>query len=507
MAPSKASVPLEIEVKFLFPSNAYPLLENTIALKAAGTAPAQMHQVTAYYDTPELDLLQVGFSLRVRQTGGQYVQTLKTQQSKRQLNFHRKEWEWHVTSEQPDLDLLSGTPLRNWRKDFRGKLAPVWTTDIRRTVHTFEHNGALVECSLDDGVLRSGEKATDLQELELELKRGPVTALYDLALKVMADNPLRLGVLSKAERGYFLLTGSAPPSKKTKFQNLSRKITLLGGFRSLARTGLNGIILNLPAVEQSEMEGIHQMRVAIRQVRTILRLFAHYEDDHTLKHFQKELRRIGRLLGKARDWDVFCQDTLPNMLMEIADSSLKKILIDIAQEERRKSHELLHQELKSKPLTILIISLSAWIEGHPLLGKKMFLRTPLHTLVPDLLKPLDHKITKQGSYIRRLSAEELHTLRKTLKKLRYSASYFSNFYARKNVKPYMDHCKKQQHYLGEINDTAIADTLLKEIGKTHTKIYSIVSSVRSLNKKRRKAALHALEHAWKKFRDTKPFWA
>ena len=53
------------------------------------------------------------------------------------------------------------------------------------------------------------------------------------------------------------------------------------------------------------------MRVAIRRLRSLLVLFERFLEPHVSERFEEELRRLGQVLGVARDWDVFLTDTLP----------------------------------------------------------------------------------------------------------------------------------------------------------------------------------------------------
>jgi triphosphatase len=63
---------------------------------------------TVYFDTADHDLRNAGLSLRVRATGGRFVQTVKTRVSAGMINRH--EWESGVSGEQPDQAALARTP-------------------------------------------------------------------------------------------------------------------------------------------------------------------------------------------------------------------------------------------------------------------------------------------------------------------------------------------------------------------------------------------------------------
>ena len=94
----------EIELKLLVDAdrmahfNAAPIIAANARNK--GT---RKHLKSVYYDTPERLLRRNGLSLRVRQSGARFVQTVKTDAADDPLR--RGEWEASVPSLAPDLAL------------------------------------------------------------------------------------------------------------------------------------------------------------------------------------------------------------------------------------------------------------------------------------------------------------------------------------------------------------------------------------------------------------------
>ena len=503
MSDKNTGIPSEIELKLLFAPEDRLLLDRCITMKM-GASPAVIRSLlTTYYDTSDLLLSHSGLVLRVRKVGRKRIQTLKSQGDESSLASSRGEWEWIIKTDEPDLDLLSGTPAEELRPKLLGKLQPIWLSDVQRTIHMLEYAGATVELAIDEGTVQADNKREYFQEVELELKSGPVTALYQLALALQADVPLRLGTVSKAERGYRLLTGTSAVSVQAKIPPLSKDMTVLPAFRSLVRAGLGAMVGNLSAAQAGNLEGIHQMRVAIRQLRTIFKMFEDYTDPHAVIGFQKELGRIGRVLGTARDWDVFCVETLPAAFNSDTSSSP---LNDAASERRRTAHQLLRAELATPALTALALSITVWVEAAPLLQNDMFLNAPLSDIAPKLLDHEAGKVRKRGHHISRLSREELHAFRKALKKLRYGSGYFSDLYSSGSVTRYIKLCKKLQNSLGDINDAVVASTLMDTLKEAHSDLVLVANAFQKWNEKRRQEALKSLPKQWKDFRDNKPFW-
>ena len=70
-------------------------------------------------------------------------------------------------------------------------------------------NGALIEAALDEGRIVAGERKARIAELELELKRGDPSALFDFA-SALTDMAFASRPRRRALRGHWLATGEAP---------------------------------------------------------------------------------------------------------------------------------------------------------------------------------------------------------------------------------------------------------------------------------------------------------
>ena len=215
-------------------------------------------------------------------------------------------------------------------------LEPQFVTDIQRTSRTLElDGGTIVEVALDEGLIRSGNATEPVHELELELKDGSIGPLYHLALELLSALPLRIGVEAKAARGYRLAAGRPPAAVKPDAPALDRKVVAAAGWRRIVATALDALLANQPAAAAGDVEGVHLMRTAIRRVRAAQLLFKPHLEPHATKQFEAELRRLGRILGEARDWDVFRLETLPTALRDDASDSLLHLLGQAAERTGR----------------------------------------------------------------------------------------------------------------------------------------------------------------------------
>lgn len=207
----------ETELKFQIPPERLAGVQQAVAAVDAG----QVRLRARYVDTPGRHLAQAAMALRLRQEGERWVQTLK---GRGDGMFKRLEHEVVLdgidASTVPALDLShhDGTPagaaLRRALGEHADALACRYETDVARTlglVHAVVHTGdaatTTVELALDLGEIRAGSSVWPLQELEFELKAGPVDGLLALAADWVDRHGLWLDVRSKAERGERLASG------------------------------------------------------------------------------------------------------------------------------------------------------------------------------------------------------------------------------------------------------------------------------------------------------------
>jgi inorganic triphosphatase YgiF len=502
MTSSPSPPPRELEVKLNCPPGTEAALGAHPVLLVASDAPETRQEITTYFDTPDWDLAGAGASLRVRRRDGHRVQTLKLQGDSGEP-FGRGEWEWPVDGDAPDLAPLAGTPAAPLFGAVRS-LRPVFTTEVSRTVRILRLDGVVIEASFDQGSVRAGNAVEEISELELELKQGDVGPLYCLAAMLHADVPLTLGTESKADRGRRLRTGRPRDPEKQADILLPHDVAAAEAFRRIIGATLANLLANQPAATSGEIEGVHQMRVAIRRLRAALVLFRPHLEPHAASRFTAELRRLGRVLGDARDWDVFCEETLEAAASDGVAKPWLDLLHRPAEAERVAAHSRLTEMFAGPAFSATVLGLAAWAEdpgvltGTPDGGA---LRGPLANLAPALEARMERKALRRGRHIQQRGAKELHTLRKTMKQLRYGVEFLASMHRRKRVKAYLRGCKALQEQLGMINDAAAAVALAERLGGEHqAELAPAVAALAAWAEARRARGRGRLPKAWRAFK-------
>lgn len=203
----------EIEIKFLAAhdiSDRLPgLLQNYKILKQD-----QLHLANTYFDTADLVLRRAGAGLRIRSKNGALEQTVKLAGSQFGGLHQRPEYNVELTEHSPDLSLF---PAEIWPRGLvvdavQRALSPQFCTDFMRRRWLLScADGSEIELAYDIGDVRAGEAREAIAELELELVRGDAAQLFALAEILVAEGGLRLGTVSKAQRGYQLAGLSSQP--------------------------------------------------------------------------------------------------------------------------------------------------------------------------------------------------------------------------------------------------------------------------------------------------------
>ena len=289
---------IETELKLTFEPEAASCLASHPALKPpCASAPRSERLVSTYFDTPSLELARRGLSLRIRAAGSRRVQTLKTT-GKDGATMARGEWEWPLRDNKPDLALAAGNPIAGrLPPDIGPRLRPIVVTDVMRTTRTLNFHESTIEAALDSGSIVAGNRKQPVHELELELRNGAPGALYGLALSLHAVTPLSIEPDSKAARGYRLRERSGPTTRKATSIEFDSDIVAGDALRLIVGETLSHLLSNRSATLAGNTEGVHQARIAVRRLRTALRLFAPRLEPHAAAAFQSRLRRVGEIIG------------------------------------------------------------------------------------------------------------------------------------------------------------------------------------------------------------------
>ncbi|MEO1767734.1 CHAD domain-containing protein [Thiobacter aerophilum] len=499
----------ETELKLRVTPADAPRLQAALT-RLAQTPPVMRHLLSLYFDTPGLDLLRQGWALRVRRVGRHWLQTLKGGGGVVAGLHQRQEFECRLPRPQPDP-----TPVVALLPGFAPDgLTSVFRADFRRRLWQFRYRGAQVEAAFDRGRIVCGDEELALLELELELRSGPVVALYDLALELAQDCSLAPEPRSKAERGYALFQGRVLEPAKAQPVRLRSETSVEDAFVLLANQCLEQIERNQAGVlETADAEFLHQMRVGLRRLRALFSLFRPVLGKATLEPWREPLARLAAVVGAARDWDVLEEELLPQFSQALAGNVTLAELSRRIRRRRRSAWQQARKAVASPQYGQLTLGLGRWLANRDWRAtddadQRARLDTWLRAQAASWLNARHKKLLKRGRHLGRLDDGARHALRIQVKKMRYAAEFLGSLFPEAAVRPYVKRLAALQATLGRLNDliTAVAhvEALCGRARTGHCREDAALFT--DWAGTTRAQALAALPREWKRLRHCPPFW-
>lgn len=437
----------EIELKLEVDPGDLPLIGHDPLI---GGAKAHVnHQVTVYYDTPETRLKNHAFTLRVRSADGKFIQTVKPVTDNAGL-LSRDEVECEVASLKPDLSHLRDHPIHRLLTDSQAiSLKEISRSEVNRTSWQVDLRNGRLEIDLDDGIISSGKRRQAFAELEFELHEGPPSSLIMAARRLLDRVPIRLSVLTKAERGFMLASGATGKVTKAAPVHVSPTMTVAEAFEIIVHACVKHYRLNEPLVIEGRIpEALHQCRVAMRRLRSALVLFRPAVEDVEFQHLRHELRWFTGQLGDARNLDVYLERSL-------AERERAKTI-----ERREKAYDRAVEAMNSSKFRRLLIDLVGWVALGAWRSAKPARRS-VKGFATRRLDSLWKAIAAADRDVANMDEVTRHDLRIQVKKLRYAVEFLRGVHpdARAAEKRFASAVTELQEALGKLNDMATAKTL------------------------------------------------
>ena len=471
---------IETELKLSFSANQLPiLLEHALI-----SGPCKRHKLfNVYYDTPELSLMKSGAAVRERKILRKTLLTVKLASPSLGGLHRRLEWEAPTIPGQFDFQTLIDDPVIAEKMTMLApQLIPIFTTDFVRRTWQVEFRGSKIEVAIDqgktitkrpDGLLYEAE----ICEVELELLEGNPVNLFGLARVLSRRVRLHPSSRSKAEIGYRLYQNVVISPVKPALVEINPEADPIDTFQHICFECLYHLQLNDGGILlDNDDEYIHQARVAMRRIRSAIKLFAPVLPMTFVGHWNNIWRDLANALGDARNWDVFSDELLPLLKQTFGNHPDIVELEKFAIAERALGHQSAVATFGHRNYSVKVISFAEAVmnlKNHPEIKnrQKMILesQSTAEPIVPEnteefasrLLKRRHRRFQRELSVPSR-SLEESHQLRLYLKKLRYSFEFFVQLFPKNKMTRYTKTLSRAQELLGQMNDLATAEILLSK---------------------------------------------
>lgn len=223
-------------------------------------------------------------------------------------------------------------------------------------------------------------------------------------------------------------------------------------------------------------EAIHQLRVATRRLRALIDVFSPWIKPRWRRALTEELRWIGRSMGPTRDADVLATTTLPALRIEHPDMDWPAVdayTEKLRGDARAQAAEALCSERQRALHARLLEAFGIGHDGQADPRAAKALRRPSRTpgKRPRAMARHAHNVMRaryiglfpEARQLAMLDTDQLHALRVTIKRARYSAEALLPWMRKAVRTPYQDTLHAAQNLLGQLHDAVVAQRMLENM--------------------------------------------
>ena len=278
---------------------------------------------------------------------------------------------------------------------------------------------------------------------------------------------------------------------------------------------LQALTQEMDGVRQAQdIEYIHRMRVASRRLRSAITLFEECLPRKKLPDWQKQVRRITRALGAARDTDVQI-DLLDQVLRYLQEPSADEVDEDVRRYPPGIERLRLRLRQRREKLQVDVSgALDAWEASQVTEEMGQTLRQQLVQARLSQVEPASPRVYQQAYLVTSLRLEEmlaydacvyhpeqiedLHAMRIAAKRLRYTMEVFAPLYD-DGLKQPLQTVREVQDVLGDIHDCDVWVQVLPQfMAKERARTLKYFGHARSFG--RLKAGLAYLQQERQQYR-------
>ena len=250
-----------------------------------------------------------------------------------------------------------------------------------------------------------------------------------------------------------------PQPQRAENSPLQRGLTVEEAFVALTRSCVRQWQGNVAGASHAEadqaVEFIHQVRVALRRLRSALKVFAPALPNAFTETWPQRLRDNADRFGPARDLDVLRTELLDAIAPEwLIGTVAFRDLIDVVDRERHTAHEVAKRALDPEEQAHMILAFNADVLQLPGCGSVPGLE--LAEFARERLVRARRRARERFHAASSLEPAQLHRLRIGLKDLRYAVEFFAPLLGRKTVRSYLERLTQAQTTLGFLQDLEVA---------------------------------------------------
>ncbi len=282
----------------------------------------------------------------------------------------------------------------------------------RRTTWTRTNDKAM-SLAITRGTIAAGRRRRAIGDVTLSLEGGTPGTLIAAALGIHRNvAPLVLQPDSLAERGFRLATRRDPRPRRARNLRLAPDLDTEGGCKAILAAGLAQVLRNVACASLArDSEGVHQLRVGIRRLRTAMAVLRPLLPGSQRRAFADDLGWLGEQTGAAREWDVL----IDTVLASPAQGGGLEAARATAARRRRAAYARARRALAAPRTTELALGLMASIEepwrDAVKSKKRARLAAPLADHIGAILGAADRRLRRLGEDTERDAVDRLHQCR------------------------------------------------------------------------------------------------
>src|SRR3981081_705558 len=241
--------------------------------------------------------------------------------------------------------------------------------------------------------------------------------IFDVALQLLEVAPIRIETRSKAERGFRLLgtDGLMPQAIYVGPITLDPAVRVEAAPERIGRRCLTHLLSNEQAALAGEPEGIHQMRVAVRRLRSALLALKRPLQKKHYRWASEQLRWLAHALAPVRNLDVFAASLVRPVTQTLSTGLDFERIIDATERRRRAALDQAKQVILSKRYTESMLRMLQWFAAHGWRDQRIsehavVLLAPIADVAPDLIERHHRKARMRSKKFEELTATERHRL-------------------------------------------------------------------------------------------------
>ena len=471
--PQTQEVELKLSLPLADPQRLAKLLARAPLLARRKSTRQTLHNI--YYDTPDQRLRQQRAVLRLRRVGDatapQWLQTFKNATSDTSALSQRGEWESPLERSELSREALAATPWSDMDVDgsLFAALAPCFVTAFERTAWLVRRrDGSVVEVALDLGQIEANGQVAPICELELELKAGQPSALFEIAQEIARTVAVLPANMSKAQRGFLLAQDGLYLAHRAQPPRLSKALPVALLAQQVLRSGFAQFSNNLDSLRVSDdPEVVHQARVGWRRFKSALRLFKK-SLPQAAPVSSPALRHLLASLGELRNLDVAQSDTLPGLASAyVLDDAQRaqswQAMTSALAHATDQQRQVVRQALLQPEVGASLLAWVQWLENCAAnLPGTPRPQVPVRPWAKRQLQRLNKRL--EDAQKRAETLDQWHQVRILAKRLRYSSEDLQGLLPRKLAKLGAQQAAALQSRLGAARDIAQVSALVAKLG-------------------------------------------